>query len=54
MAWELVQCGWRDTPQLNHYLAASWEPFAATETDDGTTIWSLKATSGSWRGRRGK
>ena len=37
MSWQLAQCVWTDTAELNRYLDESWEPFAVTE--DGPTIW---------------
>jgi hypothetical protein len=37
MSWQLAQCAWTDTAELNRYLAENWEPFAVTEV--GPTIW---------------
>jgi hypothetical protein len=37
--WQIAQCAWRDTRQLDEYLADHWEPFAVTETDHEPTIW---------------
>jgi hypothetical protein len=45
MAWKLAQCRWRDKLRLNDYLAESWEPFAATETDHEATIWLRRSAS---------
>lgn len=39
MAWKLAQCDWEDKQRLNAYLAASWEPFAVSETDAIPTVW---------------
>jgi hypothetical protein len=39
MAWRLARCDAQDEERLNLFLAASWEPFAVTETDYSATIW---------------
>ena len=39
MAWKLTQCPADDVVQLDAFLAASWEPFAVTETDHEATVW---------------
>jgi hypothetical protein len=39
MSWKIAQCSWQDTGRLNTFLAAHWEPFAVSETDNKATVW---------------
>jgi hypothetical protein len=37
--WQVAQCDWRNTPQLDTLLADHWEPFAVTESHGEATVW---------------
>ena len=45
MAWKLASCAWEDNQRLDAYLAASWEPFAVTETEDRPTVWLRRSAA---------
>jgi hypothetical protein len=43
--WQIAQCDWTATAELDRYLADSWEPFCVTETESrGATIWLRRST----------
>jgi len=45
MAWELVQCAWRERTRLNSYLKDGWEPFAVSESDAEPTLWLRRSAT---------
>jgi hypothetical protein len=47
MAWKLALCPADDEDQLNTLLAASWEPFAVTETESIATVWLRRSADPS-------
>jgi hypothetical protein len=42
--WQVAQCAWSKTEQLNELLADGFEPFAVTETDHHATVWLRRET----------
>jgi hypothetical protein len=44
--WQVAQCAWTDTAELDRYLADSWEPFCVTQSHGPATatIWLRKST----------
>jgi hypothetical protein len=44
--WQLAQCAWSDTAELDRYLSEHWEPSAVTQSHGAATatIWLRRSS----------